>query len=77
MNSIINYLLGSILFALVACQLHEPPVGVPAFVRSSVESVPQMGHRSEELKADFSMKTTFGDVFLPLRSAVESAPMTE
>lgn len=76
MNLIISYLWSSIIFTLVACQLHEPPVGVPSFIRSSVESAPQMGDRSE-LKSDYSIQPTFGDIFLPLRSAVESAPITE
>lgn len=76
MNSILKYLLSSIILTLVACQLHEPPVGVPSFVRSSVESAPQMGDKSE-LKSEFSIKLTYGDIFLPLRSAVESAPITE
>ncbi|XP_037913621.1 probable chitinase 10 [Hermetia illucens] len=50
---------------------HEPPPGQPAFIRSAVESMP----RPTEIElSKFSLAPTFGEVFLPLRSAVESAP---
>lgn len=50
--------------------VHEPPPGAPAFLRSSVESVPDhSSFRFEELKT-----FEFGETKLPLRSAVESVP---
>lgn len=51
---------------------HEPATGIPVFVRSSVESPPQTPDDQNSLK--YTIKPTFGDTFLPLRSAVESAP---
>lgn len=50
---------------------HEPGTGVPTFIRSSVESPPQ---QPIEYLSKYSQKPTFGDTFLPLRSAVESSP---
>ncbi|XP_018794816.1 PREDICTED: probable chitinase 3 [Bactrocera latifrons] len=44
-----------------------------SFVRSAVESVPIKDQAIQTLSR-FSMRPSFGDVFLPLRSAVESVP---
>lgn len=49
---------------------HEPPAGAPSFVRSSVESIPQVNdYRHEAL-----VSSVYGETSLPLRSAVESIP---
>lgn len=49
---------------------HEPPSGTPSFIRSSVESVPEVtGQRNEAL-----ISSVYGETSLPLRSAVESIP---
>ncbi|XP_055903295.1 probable chitinase 10 [Eupeodes corollae] len=51
---------------------HEPEGREPAFVRSAVESVPQ--NEPENHSGRYSLRPTFGEIFLPLRSAVESVP---
>lgn len=49
---------------------HEPSPGSPTFIRSSVESVPQVN--SQRYGALTSI--AYGETSLPLRSAVESVP---
>lgn len=57
------------LFNVLNCE-HQPPAGTLSFVRSSVESVPEVsGQRSEPL-----VSSVYGETSLPLRSAVESIP---
>lgn len=51
---------------------HEPDAGSPAFVRSAVEGRPENTDQFERL----GVEESFGEKFLPLRSAVESAPKT-
>lgn len=49
---------------------HQPLPGAPAFLRSSVESIPvDDGQRHEAL-----ISVMYGETALPLRSAVESIP---
>ncbi|EDW76228.2 uncharacterized protein Dwil_GK14769 [Drosophila willistoni] len=55
-----------------APEVHVAPSYKPAFVRSAVESMP-LEEESGALSR-FSVRPTFGDAFLPLRSAVESVP---
>ncbi|KAM7354055.1 chitinase 10 [Cochliomyia hominivorax] len=57
---------------LDAPEVHHTPKYKPSFVRSAIESVPE--DESLEPLSRLSMAPTFGDVFLPLRSAVESIP---
>lgn len=51
------------------CQ-HQPPPGTPSFLRSSVESIPQISSQKNEALVSVS----YGETSLPLRSAVESVP---
>lgn len=55
-----------------APEVHVAPSYKPAFVRSAVESMPLEDDGGALSR--FSMRPTFGDTFLPLRSAVESVP---
>lgn len=50
--------------------VHEPPPGAPSFLRSSVESVPKDSPAKNEALESYS----YGEISLPLRSAVESIP---
>ncbi|XP_075149513.1 chitinase 10 [Haematobia irritans] len=52
---------------------HNAPKFKPGFLRSAVESVPEEEESVDGLSR-FSLAPSFGDVFLPLRSAVESVP---
>ncbi|GAB0096498.1 Probable chitinase 10 [Sergentomyia squamirostris] len=52
--------------------LHEPQPGTPTFLRSAVESPPAPDR--SKLKEAYTEYLPFGFKFLPLRSAVESAP---
>ncbi|XP_005191759.1 probable chitinase 10 [Musca domestica] len=51
---------------------HNAPAFKPEFLRSAVESVPE--EENPDALSRFSLAPSFGDVFLPLRSAVESVP---
>lgn len=55
-----------------APEVHVAPSYKPAFVRAAVESMPLEDEAGALSR--FSMRPTFGDAFLPLRSAVESVP---
>ncbi|XP_055372239.1 probable chitinase 10 [Condylostylus longicornis] len=68
-----------LLNVLLVSALHEPGRGIPSFVRSAVESVSKEesednGEFNFKNLAKFSIKPEFGDLFLPLRSAVETVP---
>lgn len=49
---------------------HQPPPGAPSFLRSSVESIPQISNQKNEAL----LSVSYGETALPLRSAVESVP---
>ncbi|XP_017154888.1 probable chitinase 10 [Drosophila miranda] len=55
-----------------APEVHVAPSYKPAFVRSAVESMPLEDDGGALSR--FSVRPSFGDTFLPLRSAVESVP---
>lgn len=60
-------------FASTSHGAHEPELGVVSFVRSSVEKIPDDVAEFNG-KLAYSERPSFGETFLPLRSAVESAP---
>ncbi|XP_037807480.1 probable chitinase 10 [Lucilia sericata] len=67
-----SFLLTNAHIRLESPEEHYKPIYKPAFVRSAIESIPE--DESLEPLSRLSMAPTFGEVFLPLRSAVESVP---
>lgn len=57
------------LLSAINCE-HQPKIGSPSFIRSSVESIPQNAAEKNEA----STSAVYGETSLPLRSAVESIP---
>lgn len=57
------------LLSAINCE-HQPRLGAPSFLRSSVESIP---HNVVE-KNEALTSAVYGETSLPLRSAVESIP---